>query len=64
MIPIYTPHHHECANCEAHILIGYEFIVTDNAYFCSEDCAKCYYFLEANGRNAYLTNDKIYRGDY
>ncbi len=64
MKPIYSPHHHECAHCEGYILIGYEFIITDNAYFCCEDCAKCYFYLENNPRNGYLTGDKLYRGDY
>ncbi len=61
MIPIFSPHHQECENCEAEILIGYEFIITDDGYFCTEDCAKCFYYLGANAKNAYLTNDIIFR---
>ena len=61
MIPIYSPVPLPCENCEQYILLGYEFIITDNLYFCSEECAIDFYLHDK--QEAYLTKDKLYRGD-
>jgi len=61
MIPHYVVHAQECEHCEAEILIDYEAILTDDGYFCSEECVKCHLYLMANPKDIYLTNDRIYR---
>ena len=61
MIPICGPVPLPCENCERYILLGSEFIITDNLYFCSEECAIDFYLHDK--QDAYLTKDKLYRGD-
>lgn len=61
MIPHFTDRHQYCERCETVIFIGYECVLHQDGYFCTEDCLKDHLYDMSQAQEVYLTTDKLHK---